>query len=109
IRRAYRGAIAALKQQENGQAERFELVEADALDSPDDPTVPLPPVEVRATCPLVSSGDPLVINVPQHAGFLGRRTMLSALAQDPPGENPRVIVFEGGVGLGKSWLAAEYA
>ena len=109
IRRAYRGAIAALKQQENGQAERFELVEADALDSPDDPTVPLPPVEARATCPLVSSGDPLVINVPQHAGFLGRRAMLSALAQDPPGENPRVIVFEGGVGLGKSWLAAEYA
>ena len=50
--------------------------------------MPLPPAEARATCPLVSSGDPLVINVPQHAGFLGRRVMLSALAQDPVGTGP---------------------
>lgn len=109
IRRAYRGALAALKQQENGQADRFELVEADALDALDDPAVPLPPAEARAGCPLVVSGDPLLINLPQRAGFIGRRVMLSALAQDPPGEDPRVIAFEGGVGLGKTWLAAEVA
>ncbi len=109
IRRAYRGALAALKQQENGQADRFELIEADALDALDDPAVPLPPAEARAGCPLVVSGDPLLINLPQRAGFIGRRVMLSALAQDPPGEDPRVIAFEGGVGLGKTWLAAEVA
>ena len=109
IRRAYRGAIAALKQVENGQAERFELVEADALESLDDPAIPLPPGDARAHCPLVSTGDPLVINLSQHAGFLGRRAMLNALAQDPPGENPRLIALEGSTGLGKTWLAAEYA
>lgn len=109
IRRAYRGALAALKQQENGQGERFELVEADALESLDDPAIPLPPEDARAHCPLVVGGDPPIINLPQHAGFLGRRVMLSALAHDPPGENPRLIAFEGGVGLGKTWLAAEYA
>lgn len=109
IRRAYRGAIAALKQQANGQAERFELVEGDALEPLGDPAIPLPPEDARAHCPLITTGDPLVINLPQHSGFLGRRAMLSALAQDPPDENPRLIAFEGGAGLGKTWLAAEYA
>jgi len=109
IRRAYRAALAALKQQENGQADRFELVEADALESLDDPAIPLPAPEARAGCPLVISGDPPLINLPQHAGFIGRRAMLSALAQDPPGGDPQVIALAGGVGLGKTWLAAEAA
>lgn len=109
IRRAYRGALAVLKQQPNGQAERLEYVERDALDAVDDPALPLPPPGGRASCPLEISGDPLLVNVPQHTGFVGRREQLSALAQDPPGEAPHLIAFHGAAGQGKSWLAAEYA
>ncbi|MBN1967508.1 MAG: NACHT domain-containing protein, partial [Anaerolineae bacterium] len=103
VRAAYR---AALGHQSAGQADRFELMVRDDVH---EVTLALPGARLRAPHPLVTENTVRVIGVPQQPGFVGRRDELTMLAEDLPTEGVRLFALQGPAGIGKSWLAAEFA
>ena len=99
---AYRAALAAIADLPDSPADRYEIVAAN-----DDARLTLPPPGERARRPLLADGQAQCVGVPRHEGFVGRRELLSRLAHDIPGV--RVVEITGSTGIGKSWLAAEFA
>lgn len=103
---AFRAAVAALETLPDGQADRFELLTGGELV---EAAIPLPAPDARAPRPLVCDGLPRTVDLPVQAEFVGRRDMLAMLARDIPAGYMRAAVIAGPAGLGKSWLAAEFA
>lgn len=103
---AFRAALAALEDRPDGQADRYELLAGDDLA---EVTLPLPTPDRRAPRPLVYDGQPPGAGVPVPGGFVGRRMLLAQLAADIPAGYLRAGVISGPPGVGKSWLAAEFA
>jgi tetratricopeptide (TPR) repeat protein len=85
---------------ETGLADRYELVDRDDLA---DGTLLM--ASDRAERPLLTDSQPRSVNLPHHAGFIGQREILDDLAE---AEIPALALL-GRAGIGKSWLAAEFA
>ncbi|MBN2304022.1 MAG: AAA family ATPase [Anaerolineae bacterium] len=101
---SFRAALGDLDTLPDGQADRYDLLTAgDLVD------VPLPPPDRRAPCSLVCDGLPRAVDVPVTEGFVGRRDILAELSALIPAGHLRAAVIAGPPGVGKSWLAAEYA
>jgi tetratricopeptide (TPR) repeat protein len=106
VREAFRAAVRDLKDRPTGQADRYELVADDDLH---EITLPLPEGIERAARPLLVESAARMAGIPSPAGFVGRRDMLDKLGQDIPASGQGVYVLHGPGGIGKSWLAAEFA
>jgi tetratricopeptide (TPR) repeat protein len=106
VRVAYRAALGVLDRRPGGQADRFELVVSEDMH---EITLPLPEAQSRASRPLVTESAVRVADVPQLPGFVGRREELTMLAEDIPAAGVRLFALQGPPGIGKSWLAAEFA
>jgi hypothetical protein len=106
VRTAYRAALAELEHKPDGQADRFELI---ARDDVHEVTLPLPEARSRASRPLVVESPVRLTGLPSLPGFAGRREELTALAEDFPASGVRLLSMHGPAGIGKSWLAAEFA
>jgi hypothetical protein len=106
VREAFRAAVRELKDRPTGQADRYELVADDDLH---EIALPLPEGNERAARPLLVESAARMDGVPSPAGFVGRRDMLDKLGEDIPASKLGVYVLHGPGGIGKSWLAAEFA
>ncbi len=106
VRAAFRAGLAEVERQPEGPTDRFEIVTAEPER---EVMLPMPAPGTRAPRPLVADGLPPLIGVPQSAGFVGQREVLSVLAQDVPHDGPGRYVLHGPVGMGKTRLAAEFA
>jgi len=106
VRDAYRTALAELKTLPNGQADRYDFV---FDESARDILLPLPEPAQRAARPLVADGMPRSAGVPVPEGFIGRRELLGKVAAALPGAGRALLVLHGPGGIGKTWLAAEFA
>lgn len=69
----------------------------------------LPAEGHRAKQGLIDNGLPPMLNVPWHRGFVGQRASLNELSREIASTEFRQIALYGPSGIGKSWLAAEYA
>jgi tetratricopeptide (TPR) repeat protein len=104
IRSAYRAAVREIKEKAGGQADRFELV---IDEEQDEVTLKLPRPTESGPRPLIVPTIPRTLDVPALAGFVGRRDLLRQIAADLPGQG--VVVLHGPRGIGKTWLAAQWA
>lgn len=71
--------------------------------------VTMPAEGQRAQQALIDNGLPPMRNVPLHSGFIGQRASLDELSREIASTEFRQIALYGPSGIGKSWLAAEYA
>ncbi|MBI5960239.1 MAG: hypothetical protein HY866_15980 [Chloroflexi bacterium] len=104
VRSAFRGAVRELKERAGAQADRYELVINEELD---EVILPLPRPNERAPRPMIAASIPRTLEVPTLAGFVGRRELLAQIAGELPGQG--VVVLHGPRGIGKTWVAAQFA
>ena len=90
----------------DGQADRYELV---VDDTRHEVWLALPEPLQRAPRPLVAGGMPRTYDLPVSLGFVGRRELLRKLAEDMFRFDRRLVLLTGPDGVGKRWLAAEFA
>ncbi|MEB2287851.1 MAG: hypothetical protein OZ934_07060 [Anaerolineae bacterium] len=106
VREAFRAAIADLRDRPDGQADRYELV---IDDTRHEVWLALPEPAQRAPRPLIADGMPRTYDLPLPLGFVGRRELLRKLAEDMFRFDRRLVLLAGPDGVGKRWLAAEFA
>lgn len=106
LSQAFRAGLTVLNQRPDGQADRFELLTAEAAGEVE---APVPPPSLRAERALLVDGQPPTTGVWAPPGFVGRRAVLGEMARDIPAFSPRCVALVGPLGIGKSWLAAEFA